>query len=123
MEINDIYIDKIYDYSGLWDVPSKCGLKIIKKENKSIVIATELYDINPGTSVTEWTAPLATKISKDNSIPFNELVFIEHTRDIGSKLSFNSETFFHVSFEIDEDKLIKPKWNQLSKEDVDSMTA
>ena len=121
MEINDIYIDKIYDYEGLWDAPSKCGLKIIRKNNKSIVIATELYDINPGTSVTEWTIQLATIISEDNNISFENLIFIEHTRDIGSKLSFNNETFFHVTFEADGDKLVKPKWNQLTKEVIDSM--
>ncbi len=121
MEITDIYIDTLFEYNGLWDAPSKCGLKIIEKTDKTIVIATELYDINPGTSVTEWTAPLATCISKENNIPFDRLVFIEHTRDTGSKLSFNSETFFQVTFEIEEDKFVKPKWDQLKKEEIDSM--
>ena len=31
MKVDDKYFDEIFDFAGQWDMPSKCGLKIIKK--------------------------------------------------------------------------------------------
>ena len=52
MKVPEKYYDEIFEFNGLWDVVSKCGLKIIDKGWKKTVIVTELYQDNPGTSVT-----------------------------------------------------------------------
>ena len=51
MKVPEKYYDEIFEFNGLWDVVSKCGLKIIDKGGKKTVIVTELYQDNPGTSV------------------------------------------------------------------------
>ena len=115
------YQDEIYNYNGLWELPSFCGLKILKKENNTIVIVTDLFEDNPGTPITEWNTKLAKEICDKNEIDYNSLVFIEHTPNKKTKLSFNQETFFKVNFDISEDKFENPKWKELTKEEVDNI--
>lgn len=115
------YQDKIYHFNGLWDVPSICGLKIVKKGDKSVVIATDLFDENPGTSITEWNTKLAKEICDKHNIEYKDLIFIEHTPKKETKLSFNLESFFQVSFDMDGDKFENPQWKELTKEDVDKL--
>ena len=40
-----------YDFKGLWDMPSRCGLKIIKASLHTVIIVSELYKENPGTTI------------------------------------------------------------------------
>jgi hypothetical protein len=120
-EINSDYFDSIYDFKGQWDVPSKCGLKIVKTTDKTIVIATEIYAENPGTSVTGYCAQLAGIICEDHAIPPDKLVFIVHDPDSRSKLSFMNEYFYRVDLSWDGTKFTQPKWNQIDKSIVDNM--
>ena len=60
-----IYMDRTYDFKGQWDAPSRCGLKIVTGKDGSIVIVTELFEENPGTSVTGFIARLATQVVKE----------------------------------------------------------
>ena len=122
MEANaNKYQDEVYNFNGLWDVPSICGLKIVMKQDKSIIIATDLFDDNPGTSITEWNTNLAKELCDKYKIDVNQLVYIEHTPDKKTKLSFNQESFYKVQFEILNDKFANPKWEQMTKEDVDNL--
>jgi len=125
METNpafDKYMDYYFDYLGLWDSPSKCGLKLVKrKDGKTLAIATEIYRQNPGTPVTEVVAPLATQILKtSNETPVN-FIFIEHTPDLRSKLAFYGETFDRVGFDWNGECFTNPSWTRLTKEQVDKM--
>ena len=44
------YMTSYYNFRGLWDSPSRCGLCVVKRnDNKVLVIVTELYRQNPGT--------------------------------------------------------------------------
>jgi len=113
------YIDFIHNYLGLWESPSRCGLKIIEKADQTIVIATELYDNNPGTSVTDCNAQLATELCLEKNIDPKKLVFIEHTPDRGSKLAFYDETFFIVHFDWDGTKFGNPQWEEKTKAEID----
>ncbi len=115
------YQDQIYHFNGLWDVPSICGLKIIKKKDNIIIIATDLFDENPGTSITEWNTKLAKELCDKYEIGYNQLIFIEHTPDKKTKLSFNQESFFKVDFDIEDDKFENPQWQELTKEEVDNL--
>ncbi len=115
------FIDEVYDYEGLWGIPSKCGLKIAKHKNQTVVIITELYEDNPGTSVTEYCAQLAQILSEDKKIKPEEMIFILHTPDVGSKYEFLHETFDIVSFTIENGKFSGPEWERISRNEVVKM--
>lgn len=120
-ELNTPYVDKLYDYKGTWDVPSRCGLKIVQRETEDVVIATELYSDNPGTSVTEFCNKLATVIVKDHEMDPSRLCFIVRTPDNKSKMSFWNEFFTRAYMEWDGEKFGKPRWEKLTKEYVDQL--
>jgi hypothetical protein len=115
------FIDEVFDYQGMWGLPSKCGLKIVNKENHSIVIITELYEDNPGTSVTEFCPKLAEIISQDRNINPEKMILILHTPDVGSKYEFLHETFDIVNFCIEDGEFSDPKYERISKEDIVEM--
>lgn len=115
------FIEKEYHFKGMWDLPSICGLKIVQKSDKTIVIVTDLYEENPGTPVTEWNTKLASQICKEFEIEPEKLVFIERTPDKKTKLSFNRETFYKVVFEQNGDEFENPDWQEMTKEDVNKI--
>lgn len=115
------YQDQIYHYKGLWDIPSICGLKIVRKEDQTVIIATDLFDENPGTSITEWNTKLVKELCDKYEIDYNKFIYIEHTPDKKTKLSFNRESFYKVSFEIVNDKFDNPNWTDISKEEVTNL--
>lgn len=115
------YQNQIYKFKGLWDLSSICGLKIVKKQNETVVIATDLFEDNPGTSITEWNTKLIKEICDNNNINYNEVIYIEHTPNKKTKLSFNQESFYKVKFDIIDDKFDNPKWKVLTKDQVDKL--
>jgi hypothetical protein len=113
------FLEEIYEYPGHWDCPSRCGiLKRQLKDGRFLVIATEIYRNNPGTPVTEWCAQIATRILLENNINPDYLIFIEHTPDLKSKLSFYDETFDLVEFNWENDHFTNPQWKRISTEEV-----
>jgi len=121
MQTQDNYIDQHFHFKGKWDVPSLCGLKVVEKPDRSIVIATNLYKVNPGTSISRWSAQLATTICKELNIDHNKLVFIERNPDRKSNLEFYEETFDIVEFRWEKDHFIDPVWKRISKAEVDEL--
>lgn len=117
----DKYMDQEYHFNGKWDVPSICGLKVVYKPDKVFIVATNLYENNPGTSISRWSAQLATDICKDFKINPKQLVFIEHNPDRQSKLDFYEETFDVVEFDCIDDQFMNPRWRRISKKEVDNM--
>jgi hypothetical protein len=97
MQVQEKYYDTIFEFKGEWDIPSCCGLKIIQRE-KVVVIVTELYQGNPGTSVTAAGKSLAEQICRDKGLKLDEIVYVECKPDANSKLSFYDEEFFEVDF-------------------------
>ena len=125
MEINpgfDKYMDRYFDFVGIWDSPSRCGLKIVeRKDGKKVAIATEIYRQNPGTPVTEWVAPLATQVMRTFDCTPESFIFVEHTPDLKSRLTFYEETFDLLNFDWDGTNFTNPKWIRLTPEEVDEM--
>jgi hypothetical protein len=116
------YMDRYFDFKGQWDSPSRCGLKIIRrKDGKTLAIATEIYRQNPGTPVTEWCAPLATQVMNELKETPENFIFVEHTPDLRSKLTFYGESFDLVSFDWDRTRFTNPKWIRISAEQVNKM--
>ena len=98
MKVSETYYDEIFDFKGQWDIPSKCGLKIIENDDKTYVIVTELYQNNPGTSVTYAGKSLAMQICEKKGLSLSEIVYLECTPDTNSVLSFYDEQYFEVIF-------------------------
>ncbi|MDY6802172.1 MAG: hypothetical protein SVU94_13245 [Bacteroidota bacterium] len=117
----EAFVDRKYHFKGMWDVPSICGLKIVRKTDNTIVIVTDLYEENPGTPVTEWNTNLASQICKEFEIEPEKLVFIERTPDKKTKLSFNKESFFRVFFEHHGNNFENPDWQELTKDEVNKL--
>jgi len=112
MRVPEKYYDEVFDFSGQWDVPSRCGLKIIRQE-KTIVIVTELYQDNPGTSVTAAGKNLAQQICRAKGLALGEIMYVECNPDTSSKLSFYDEEFFEADFSGE-----KPAYRQLGAAEV-----
>ncbi|MDY0014626.1 MAG: hypothetical protein RBS13_00275 [Bacteroidales bacterium] len=118
MKVSDKYYDEIFDFLGQWDMPSKCGLKIIEHQGKKIIVVTELYQDNPGTSVTYAGGSLAGQICDKKGFGKNEIIYIECNPDTHSKLSFYNEEFFEVSFEIIDNTFVNPTYKQLTTKNI-----
>lgn len=115
MKISKYKFDAIYDFKGSFGMPSKCGLKIKKWEDKTIVITTELYQENPGTSITSVTGSLATQICEEFQIDFNQLIYLECAPGMNSKLNFYDEVYYKVDFDVINNELSNPKWTKISE--------
>jgi hypothetical protein len=116
------YMNSYFDFAGLWDSPSRCGICAIKRnDGKMLVIVTEIYRQNPGTAVTECVASIATRLLMEYKVTPENLIFIEHSPDLKSKLTFYGETFDLVTFEWDGNHFVNPAWTRLSREKVDAM--
>ena len=117
MKVADNRIEENIDFKGLWDLPSRCGLQRIEKEGKHIVIVTELYQDNPGSSITSVSASLAMQIAERYHFNVKDMIYIERSPDMHSKLSFYDEIQYHVSFVNDQGILTRPEWRKLSQEE------
>jgi hypothetical protein len=121
MKVSDKYYDEIFDFAGQWELPSKCGLKIIEKEGKKIVIVTELYQENPGTSVTYAGYLLAKQICERKEILPDEMIYLECNPDTDSKLSFYDEAYFEVTFPEKKGEKGRPVYRRLTEEEVQKL--
>lgn len=116
MRVPESYYDEIFNFSGQWDMPSACGLKIRTNEGKTFVIVTELYQDNPGTSVTYAGRSLAEQICKAKNLSMNNITYIECNPGTNSKLSFYDEEFFQVVFAADPNT--PPQYTPLTGEAI-----
>lgn len=98
MKVSPAYYDEVFPFLGQWDMPSKCGLRIRKVAGTTYVIVIELYQDNPGTSVTYAGKSLAQQICDAKGLSFDDITYIECNPDMGSKLSFYDEESFRVEF-------------------------
>ena len=114
MKVSPDYYDEIFQFMGEWDMPSACGLKIRKAEGKTYVIVTELYQDNPGTSVTYAGRKLAEQICDAKGMKLEDITYIECNPNTNSKLSFYDEEFFEVDFGSQE----RPQYRQLDREEI-----
>ena len=114
MKVSPDYDDEIFDFLGEWDMPSSCGLKIRQSEGKTYVIVTELYQDNPGTSVTYAGKKLADQICEAKGLNIDDIVFVECNPNTNSKLSFYDEEYFEVNFDADP----QHKYRQLDRAEL-----
>ena len=118
MKVSEKYYDEVFDFAGQWELPSKCGLKTITKWGRNILIVTELYQDNPGTSVTYAGYSLAKQICDRKGIRLDEMIYLECNPDTNSKLSFYDEAYFEVSFPELKGETGRPGYRRLTAEEV-----
>jgi hypothetical protein len=135
MKVPEKYYDEVFEYSGLWGAPSQCGLKLIQRGKTTVVVVTELYQDNPGTSVTAAGYLLYEQICERKTLSRANIIYIECNPDTNSKLSFYDEEFFEVRFpEVVESESgtsqtagvavngkLQPTYRQLSREEVNNL--
>lgn len=118
MKVPEKYYDEVFQFAGQWDMPSSCGLKIINKNEKTYVIVTELYQDNPGTSVTYAGGSLVRQICDRKKLDIQQITYIECNPDTNSKLSFYDEEMFEVSYQIENEMPTNLQYRKLSKEEI-----
>ncbi len=123
MKVPEKYYDEIFEFNGQWDMLSKCGLKILDKGGKKTVIVTELYQDNPGTSVTYAGYALARQICERKNLDLNDICYLECNPDTQSKLSFYDEEYFEVTFPEATRGNGRATYRQLSKDEVMALFA
>lgn len=117
MKVSSEYFDEVFPFKGQWDMPSSCGLKIRKTDGVTYIIVTELYQDNPGTSVTYAGKSLAMQICEAKGLDLTQCRYVECTPNTNSKLSFYDEEYFLVDFDRDE----SDRYRRLSQEEVNKM--
>lgn len=118
MNTSDKFCSEIFDYKGLWEIDSKCGLRIFDYADKHVVVVSELYRENPGTSITQAACLLAKQICDRFMLDPLKLIYIEHNPDMNSKLSFYDEEFFETKFDYNNGEFSNPKYKQLTTSEV-----
>jgi hypothetical protein len=101
-----------YQYKGLWDCDSVCGLEI----KGNVAICTELPH-NNGTSVTNYAEHLANMVCRDFGIDPAKLVWIERY----PQSSVHPETFDKVTFDLNNGVFSKPSWRRLGQEELNTL--
>lgn len=119
MQTSFTEIDNIFNFKGLWETPSKCGLKIISQTDKKIVIVSELYQDNPGTSVTQAACYLLEQICLQYNLPKDKITYIQHNPKMNSKLSFYEEEFYLVKMKLNGENFIEPEFIKIEKEEIE----
>ena len=118
MRVPEKYYDEKFDFRGEWDMLSTCGLKIVRKASKDIVVVTELYQENPGTSVTYAGSSLLLQICEAKGLDLNRVIYVECNPDTRSKLSFYNEEYFLVQFREKDGKLTDPSYKQMTDQEI-----
>lgn len=99
-------------------MPSSCGLKTIVKDGKTYIITTELYQENPGTSITYAGGSLIKQICERKGHDLQSIIYIECNPNTNSKLSFYDEEMFEVRYDIADGMPTNLKYRQLSADEI-----
>lgn len=90
-----------------------CGLRIRREADRTLVILTEMYEENPGNSVTGMVEQVATGVVKTYDIPIGTAEFIVHNPQRGNKYEFFAETFYRANMIWDGEKYSDVEWEKL----------
>jgi hypothetical protein len=115
MEQHDNYIDDIFHFQGKWEMPSLCGLKILDKTDNPIIILTELYTENPGSSATDMIEVLAGLIVTKYNLDPEKSVFIVRNPERSAHYEFFAETFHRAIMNWNGERFTGLAWEKVDK--------
>lgn len=118
MDKQDKYIDDIFHFQGKWEMPSLCGLKILKRADHHLIILTELYTENPGSSATDMIKTLAGMIAKKYNLDPERSVFIIRNPERSSHYEFLAETFHLARMKWDGERFSGLLWEKIRRIDL-----
>lgn len=121
MKVSEEYYDEVFDFSGQWGVASRCGLRMREIDGRNTIIVTELYQDNPGTSVTYAGYTLAAQICERKGLQLTQVRYVECNPDTRSKLSFYDEACFEVTFPQATGGVGRPHYKPLSADEVKAL--
>ena len=121
MDKQQKYIADIFHFSGKWEMPSHCGIMIRRKEPATVVILTELYETNPGSSVTGLIEILAGEIVKKYAITPETAIFIVSNPERSSRHTFFAKTFDRARMHWDGKKFSGLDWEKINEDDLKGM--
>lgn len=113
MEEKKKYIDEIFHFSGKWEMPSLCGVYIRKTGHGTRVVLTEMYEENPGSSVTAMVEAIATEVVRKYQIDPLTAEFIVHNPERSSKYEFFAEMFYRAGMHWDGERYSAVEWEKL----------
>lgn len=102
-------------------MPSACGLKTIIKNGKTYIITTELYQENPGSSITYTGGSLIKQICDKKGLNPADIIYIECNPNTNSKLSFYDEEMFEVSYQLEDGMPTNLAYRQLTADEIKSI--
>jgi hypothetical protein len=104
-----------FEFNGFYGCYSKCGYRLEQTDKWTVLIVSELDD-NPGTSITNAIEILFPQICDQLNLDLDNLVWLEHYPES----SMRTETWDIVTmdFEDNKPKLMSPKWERISADDV-----
>lgn len=115
MEHERKYMDEVCHFSGHWGMPSLCGLMIRRREQGAVVVFTEMYEENPGSSVTGMIESLASEIVKRYGLDAESVEFIVHNPERSSRYEFFAETFYRAKMLWNGEKFHTVTWERLEE--------
>src|SRR5437763_13794637 len=83
---------------GKFTMPGHCHLRVLRGKLQALVVATEI-PTNPGKSVTNTVAYIATLAVKQFGLDPKQTLFIEHYTPESYEGHDDRETYDHVTFE------------------------
>jgi hypothetical protein len=109
--------NNVYEYLGSNGYISRCHLALYETPNEPmIVIASEIPD-NPGQSITNAAAVLATDVFRMFNGPKEGLIWIERYPKDGDR-PIDDERYSMVSFDFSPNGFTNPKWRYIPKAEV-----
>lgn len=113
MQAPDKYTKEVFHFSGQWEMPSLCGILVREKEGATQVILTEMYQSNPGSSVTSMIETLAADIILKYSLVPGKTDFIVHNPERSAHYTFFAETFYRAVMTWDGERFTGLTWEKL----------
>lgn len=113
MEDVNEYIDETWHFTGKWEMPSLCGLAIRKFNEVDCVLLTELYQENPGSSVTEMITTVAPEIAAKYNLDPGKTEFIVRNPERSAHYSFFAETFHRAVMAWNGEIFVLIRWEKI----------
>jgi hypothetical protein len=104
-----------FEFKGFFGCYSKCGYRLEQTDKWTVLIVSELDD-NPGTSITNAVEILFPQICEKLNLDPEKLVWVEHYSE--TPVYVEIWDVVTMDFEDNKPKLMSPKWERISTDDV-----